>query len=96
MRDSFTEQIGGLETQDTARTARHALTAGQTMALVNRLAQPGMPPDVDVDGAKEGADPALHAASCFRDYLGGYESGLASSIAAKQIFEGHTARHLYG
>lgn len=43
--------MGALETQNTSGAARHALAAGQAMAVFDRFSQPGVAADVNIDGA---------------------------------------------
>jgi hypothetical protein len=63
------EKICSFKTKDAARTAGDAFPTGETMAVFNRNAQPGMPADVNILGAVIGTDSALYAAGGFWDNI---------------------------
>ena len=66
---SAVKNVGALETQNTARAARHALTTRQAAAVLDRVSQPGMPADIDPDRAVEHAHSALNTAGGVRHNL---------------------------
>jgi hypothetical protein len=51
--------------------------------------QPGMPPDVYPDGTIKGTNPALDAATCFRDDVPGSERFMALESTAKDLLYTH-------
>jgi len=53
--------------QDPARAAHHTLPTGKTPAVFYRFAMPGIMTDVDIDGAIERTDAALHTTQRIRN-----------------------------
>jgi len=58
-----------LEPQYTPRTAGNTFTTGQAMAVLDRLAFPGMPADININRAIIRTNATLHTALRFRDNL---------------------------
>ena len=57
------KDVASLKAQHASRASLYALAAGQAVVIFNRLAQPGVLPDINANGAIVRTDAALHAAN---------------------------------
>ncbi len=84
------EDIGTFKREHTPRAARYAFTTRQAGAILDRCTQPGVPADVDPNGAVEHAHAALHTAIGVRDYLALDDHSPAYTCSRQYVFYIHS------